>query len=115
MHNGIARGVGPIAKTMADIIDTAANMALAKIIAGRVEIPLRTGAIGIAGGERQRQRQEAQAEQSHINGSFRPSSCPSGGKFQYSGVISNSRQQLIGFYPWRLARGIDGDHQLIQL
>jgi hypothetical protein len=91
MHNGIARGVGPVAKTTADIIDTAANMALAKIIAGRVEIPLRTGAIRIAGGERQRQRQQAQAEQSHINGSFRPSSCPSGGKFQYSGVISNSR------------------------
>src|ERR1700723_2671543 len=79
VHNSIARGVGPVAKTTADIIGTTANMALAKIIAGRVEIPLRTGAIGITGGERQRQRQQAQAEQSHINGSFHPSSCPSGG------------------------------------
>ena len=56
MHNGIARGVGPVAKTPADVIETAANMALAKIIAGRVEISLCTGAIGIAGGKGQRQR-----------------------------------------------------------
>jgi hypothetical protein len=91
MHNGIARGVGPVAKTLADVIETAANIALAKIIASRVEIPLRTGAIGIAGGKGQRQRQQAQPERSHINGSFRPSFCPSGDKFQYSGVISNPR------------------------
>lgn len=86
MHNGIARGVGPVAKAMADVIETAANMALAKIIAGRVEIPLRTGAVGIAGGKDQWQGQQAQAGQSHINGSFRPSSRPSGDKFQYYGV-----------------------------
>jgi hypothetical protein len=56
MHNGIARGVGPVAKTLTDVIETAANMAPAKVIAGRVEIPLRTGAVGIAGGKGQRQR-----------------------------------------------------------
>jgi hypothetical protein len=50
MHNGIARGVGPVAKTLADVIETAVNMALAEIITRRVEIALRTGAIGIAGG-----------------------------------------------------------------
>jgi hypothetical protein len=59
MHNGIARGVGTVAKALADVIETAANTALAKIIAGRVEIPLRTGAIGIAGGKGQRQGQQA--------------------------------------------------------
>jgi hypothetical protein len=97
MHNGIARGVGPVAKTLTDVIETAANMALAKIIPGRVEIPLRTGTIGIAGGKDQRQRQQAQSRQSHINGSFRTSSCLSGDKFQYSGFISN--RAPAGDYP----------------
>jgi hypothetical protein len=51
MHNGVTCGVGPVAKALSDVIETAANMALAKIIASRVEIPLRPGAIGIAGGK----------------------------------------------------------------
>lgn len=55
MHNGIARGVSPLAKTLANVIETAANMALAKVTAGRVEISLCTGAIRIAGGKGQRQ------------------------------------------------------------
>jgi hypothetical protein len=59
MHNGVARGLGTVAKTPADVIETAANMALAKIIAGCVEIPLRTVAIGIAGGKGQRQGKQA--------------------------------------------------------
>ncbi|HEY1856199.1 hypothetical protein [Acidocella sp.] len=90
MHNGTARGVGPVAKTLADVIETAANMALAKIIAGCVEISLCTVAIGIASGKSQRQGKQAQAGQSHINGSFRPYFRPSKEKFQCSGVSSNS-------------------------
>jgi DNA-binding transcriptional ArsR family regulator len=83
MHDGIARGVGPVAKALAYVFETAGNMALAKVIAGRIEIPLRTGAIGIAGGKGQRQRQKAQVGQLHINGSFRPLFRPSRNEFQY--------------------------------
>ena len=54
MHYGVARGVGPVAKALADVMESAANMVLAKIIACRVKIPLRTGAVGIAGGKGQR-------------------------------------------------------------
>jgi hypothetical protein len=61
MHNGIACGIGPVAKALADVVETAANMALAKIIASRVEVPLRTGAIGVAGRKGQRQGKQAQA------------------------------------------------------
>jgi hypothetical protein len=65
MHNGIARGVGPVAETLADIIEPAANTALAKIGTRRVKVSLRPGAIGIAGGKGQRQDKQAQAGWSH--------------------------------------------------
>jgi hypothetical protein len=96
MHEGVACGVGSVAKALADVIETAANMVLAKIIACRVKIPLRTGAVGIAGGKGQRQGQQAQAGQSHINGSFRLSFRSSTSKFQYSGIRSNSRASIDG-------------------
>ncbi|MDE1897320.1 MAG: hypothetical protein KGH91_09605, partial [Rhodospirillales bacterium] len=42
MHNGIAGGVGTVAKAFPNVVETAADMALAKIISRSVEIALRT-------------------------------------------------------------------------
>jgi hypothetical protein len=47
--NGVACGVGAVAEAAAYVVEAAAKMALAKIIAGGIEVPLRTGAIGVAG------------------------------------------------------------------
>jgi hypothetical protein len=97
VHDGVARGVGPIAKALADVIESAADMVPAKVIAGRVEIPLRTGAVGIAGGEGQRQGQQAQVKQFHRSGSFRLSLRSSRNKIQYSAVRSNARDHEWNF------------------
>jgi hypothetical protein len=100
MDNGIARGVGPVAKALANVFETAANMALAKIVAGRIEIPLRTGTIAIAGSKGQRQRQQAEAKQLHVHSSFRPLFRSSRDKFQYyEENLSSARRQTS---PWTI-------------
>ncbi|MDE1883915.1 MAG: hypothetical protein KGH70_08075 [Rhodospirillales bacterium] len=76
MHNGIAGGIGAIAEALSDIIETAADMALSKIVAGGVEIFLRATAIGIAGGKSQGQGKQAQARQPHLSGSFHAACLP---------------------------------------
>jgi hypothetical protein len=92
IHDDVACGVGSVAKVLADVTETAANMVLAKIIACRVKIPLRTGAVGIAGGKGQRQGQQAQAGQSHINGFLSP-------------LISFIHEQISIFWcPFKFAR-----------
>ena len=70
VRDGVACGVGPVAEALADVIESAANMVLGEIIARRVKIALRARAVAIAGGKGQRQGQQAQAGQSHINAPF---------------------------------------------
>jgi hypothetical protein len=70
VRDGVACGVGPVAEALADVIESAANMVLGEIIACGVKIALRERAVAIAGGKGQRQGQQAQAGQSHINDPF---------------------------------------------
>ena len=49
--DGITRGIGPIAETLADGIGPAANMALAEIAPGGVEVRLRPVSVWITGGQ----------------------------------------------------------------
>jgi hypothetical protein len=59
--NGVTRGIGAIAKSLADRIGAAANMALPEIASGGIEVILRPVAIRIAGGQGKK-GSEAQSE-----------------------------------------------------
>ncbi len=52
--DGVARGIGPIAKTLADRIGTTAEGAMPQIGAGVVEILLRPVSTGVAGAQAQK-------------------------------------------------------------
>lgn len=70
VNDSVASSVRPIAKSTTDILGAAADMTVAKIVAGGVEIGLRAGAVRVAGSEGQRDAKQEDARQFHDNVSF---------------------------------------------
>jgi len=59
MLDGVARGDGSVGEALAYVASSGTDITLADIIACRVEIPRRAGAVGIAACKGQRKGEEA--------------------------------------------------------